>query len=52
MGWIIEAAVNWFWIGFVERMSEGKPWWVWLFWILSPFLVFAALAALLWLLLR
>lgn len=51
MGWLIEFAVDWLWLGFVERMSKGKPWWVWTFWALSPLLAVAALVALLWLLL-
>lgn len=52
MGWIVEAAINWFWIGFVERMSKGKPWWVWAVSMLSPLLLFAALVGLVWILLR
>jgi RsiW-degrading membrane proteinase PrsW (M82 family) len=42
LGWIIEAAIDWFWVGFVERMSKGKPWWVF---------VLAALFGIGWLLL-
>lgn len=52
MGWIIEAAIHWFWIGFVERMSNGKPWWVWAFWLLSPVLILGVLISALWFLLR
>jgi hypothetical protein len=52
MGFIIEAVINWFWIGFVERKSKGKPWWVWLFWMVSPLLAFGAFIGLFWLALR
>lgn len=52
MGWIIEAAIDWFWLGFVERMSKGKPWWVSAFWALSPILVVGVLFGALWLLFR
>lgn len=52
MGDIVELAVSWFWSGFVERRSEGKPWWVWTFWTLSPLLVLGAIGGCLWLLLR
>lgn len=52
MGWLAEVAVEWFWIGMVERMSKGRPWWVWAFWALSPLLAVAALLGLLWLLVR
>ncbi|HEX8192159.1 MAG TPA: hypothetical protein VF552_04600 [Allosphingosinicella sp.] len=52
MGWIIEAAVDWFWIGFVERMSKGKPRWVWALWAFSPLLVAGLLLAVLWFVLR
>ena len=51
MGWLIEAAIDWFWVGFVERMSKGRPWWVWVFWLLSPVLALLAVGGLVWVLL-
>jgi hypothetical protein len=52
LGWIIEAAIDWFWTGFVERMSKAKPWWVWAFWSLSPVFLLGLLVGVVWLLLR
>lgn len=52
MGWIVDAAIDWFWVGFVERMSKGKPWWVWSLWALSPLFLLGVAIASLWLLLR
>ena len=49
MAWIIETVFLWFWLEVVEGMSKGKPWWVWLFWILTPLWVFAGLILLGWL---
>lgn len=51
MGWIMEAAIDWFWVGFVQRVSKGKPWWVWTLWALSPVFLVAALFGIGWLLL-
>jgi hypothetical protein len=50
MSWLLDIAVEWFWIGLVERMSEGKPWWVWAFRALAPVWIVAPLFALGWLL--
>lgn len=52
MGWIIDAVIDGFWVGLVERMSRGKPRWVWALWALSPLFLLGALVAALWLLLR
>ncbi len=52
MVWIIEAATNWFWVGFVERRSRGKPWWVWGSWALSPILLVVSVFGALWFLFR
>ncbi|HEX9954341.1 MAG TPA: hypothetical protein VGB48_03890 [Allosphingosinicella sp.] len=48
MGWLFEALIDWLSGGFAARLSEGKPWWVWLFWMLLPLLVLAALVSLVW----
>jgi len=52
MGWLFETLIEWFWIGIVEAMSEGKPWWVWALWALSPLWAFGILLGLLWLFVR
>jgi hypothetical protein len=52
MGWILEAAIDWFWLGFVERRSKGKPRWVWAFWAVSPLIAVGVPLAALWLLFR
>jgi hypothetical protein len=52
MSWLLDIAIEWFWTGFVLRMSRGQPWWVWTLWTLSPVLALAALLGLAWLLLR
>jgi hypothetical protein len=52
MSWLLDIAIDWFWIGFVERMSEGRPWWAWALWALSPLWLLAAVFGLGWLLLR
>lgn len=52
MGWLFETLIEAFWIGLVERMCAGKPWWVWAFWVLSPLWAFGILLGLLWLLVR
>ncbi len=51
MGWLIEFVIEGLWIGFADRMSRGRPWWVWILWWLLPVLVVAALFGLAWLLL-
>lgn len=52
LGWIIEAAIDWFSTGFIERMSKGRPWWVRTIWTLSALLLVGAFVGTLWLLLR
>lgn len=49
MGWLLDALTDWIWTEFVERMSRGKPRWVWVLWALSPALVVALLFGVLWL---
>jgi hypothetical protein len=45
MGDIIEVAVE-VWIEFLNWLSKGKPWWVWLFWALISLIAFGVLAVL------
>jgi hypothetical protein len=52
MGWVVEAVVDWFWVGFVSKRSEGKPWWIMVLWTLAPVFVVGGLAALVWLITR
>lgn len=49
VGWIFDIAAEWFWVGFVLRMSRGKPWWVRMLWALSPIIFLAALIGGIWL---
>ena len=48
---ILEALIDWFFIGFVEKVSKGRPAWVWLLAILSPLILLALLGGALYLLL-
>jgi hypothetical protein len=51
MGFILENIAMFFWQAVVHALSEGKPWYVWVFWTLSPIFILAVLIGLLWLLL-
>lgn len=48
MGWLVDFVTDWFWIEFVERMSRGKPWWVWALWALSPLIAVVLIFGALW----
>jgi hypothetical protein len=49
MGFILENIALFFWQAVVHALSEGKPWYVWVFWTLSPILALIALIGVLWL---
>lgn len=48
MGYLLNLLADVLWIDFVERMSNGKPWWVWALLAVLPFVVIIVLLGLLW----
>jgi hypothetical protein len=52
VGWLFDIITDWLWIEFVDRISQGKPWWVWALWACSPVMVVGLLFGAFWLSLR
>ena len=41
MGFIIDSMIDWFWTGFVLKLRDKYPSWVWITAILSPLMLVA-----------
>jgi hypothetical protein len=52
VGWLFDIITDWLWIELVDRISQGKPWWVWALWACSPVMVVGLLFGAFWLSLR
>lgn len=39
MGFIIEALIDWFWVGFMKRLADRYPPWVWVPIMISPLIL-------------
>jgi hypothetical protein len=36
MGFIVEAFINWFWVGLINRLAQRYPPWIWVPIMISP----------------
>jgi len=43
MSWIIDSVIDWFWVGFVLKLREKYPAWIWVTAMLSPLILLGAL---------
>jgi hypothetical protein len=39
VGFILEAIINWWWVGCIKKLSEKYPPWVWVSVMVSPVII-------------
>jgi hypothetical protein len=47
MGFILEALIDWHWVGFVKKLSDKYPPWIWVPAMVAPLLLVIGLLILL-----